>query len=293
MNYKYINEVKLNISIYASKKTSNILDGTYRSFYKGKSMNFENLREYVLNDDFKDIDWNASARSGTLLVKQFQAEKKSNVLFVIDSGKKMLADTDYYVSKKKLALLFAGTIGYIAIKNGDYISLAYSNNNGLIYKPFKYNLYNLEEYLSEYDNSFFDDTRLTINDILNNICNIVHKKMIIFVITDLAGIDNIDDKTLKKLSNYHDVMFVNINDNYMYGENIYDLDNTSYISKYILKDKKLYNLEKEIRNNLINSCNDKLLKNNISMVSISSIEQINDKIIELLEKAKLNYFIRK
>ena len=77
MNLKYINKIKANISIYSSKKSTNILDGTYKSIYKGKSTNFENLREYVINDDVKDIDWKSSARSGTLLVKQFIAEKST------------------------------------------------------------------------------------------------------------------------------------------------------------------------------------------------------------------------
>ena len=44
MIMNYITKIKANISIYASKKTSNILDGTYKSIYKGKSMNFVDLR---------------------------------------------------------------------------------------------------------------------------------------------------------------------------------------------------------------------------------------------------------
>ena len=74
MKLKYVNKIKANIKVYANNKSSNILDGTYKSVYKGKSMNFEHLREYVINDDVKDIDWKSSARSGTLLVKQFISE---------------------------------------------------------------------------------------------------------------------------------------------------------------------------------------------------------------------------
>lgn len=94
MIMNYITKIKANISIYASKKTSNILDGTYRSIYKGKSMNFEDLRTYVVGDNVKDIDWKASARSGgNLLIRQYIAEKKHNIMLVLDTGKKMLADT--------------------------------------------------------------------------------------------------------------------------------------------------------------------------------------------------------
>ena len=80
MNMKYITKIKANLSIYTKKKTSNILEGTYNSIYKGKSMNFEDLREYVIGDNVKDIDWKASARSNKILIEQYIAEKKHNVL---------------------------------------------------------------------------------------------------------------------------------------------------------------------------------------------------------------------
>lgn len=72
---KYITKIKANLSVYAKKKTSNILEGAYNSIYKGKSMNFEDLREYVIGDNVKDIDWKASARSDKILIKQYIAEK--------------------------------------------------------------------------------------------------------------------------------------------------------------------------------------------------------------------------
>ena len=56
----YINKIKANLKIHSTKKAANILDGSYKSMYKGKSMNFDNLREYTINDDIKDIDWNSA-----------------------------------------------------------------------------------------------------------------------------------------------------------------------------------------------------------------------------------------
>lgn len=81
MNMKYITKIKANLSIYTKKKTSNILEGTYNSIYKGKSMNFEDLREYVIGDNVKDIDWKASARSNRILIKQYIAEK--NIMYYL------------------------------------------------------------------------------------------------------------------------------------------------------------------------------------------------------------------
>jgi len=212
MKLNYINKIKANISITSAKKSSNILDGTYKSIYRGKSMNFENLRNYVLTDDVKDIDWKSSTRAGTLLVKQFVAEKKHNIMFVMDTGVKMSADTDFHESKKNLALFVAGTIGYLAVKNNDYIGMMFSKNNAFEFKPFKYNMYNLEEYLCEYDKySTVDD--ININDLLEFTYKNIHKRMIIFVITDINGIDKIKTNTIKKLEQNSDVLVVNINDN--------------------------------------------------------------------------------
>lgn len=285
MKLNYINKIKANISIYTNKKTTNILDGTYKSVYKGKSMNFENLREYVINDDVKDIDWKSSARSGTLLVKQFIAEKKHNIMLIMDTGKKMDADTDYHESKKEVALYTAGTIGYLGIKNNDYVSMTFAKDGKIKYNPFKYSLYNLEEYLTDYD-KYASKCEIDINKLLEFVYKNTSKRMIIFIITDINGIDNIKENMLKKLSQRHDVLIININDNYMSGENIFDIGKNEYIPSFLLNDKKLNEIEHQIKNDIIEKNLSKLKKNNVSMTSISSMKEINIKIIELLEEHK-------
>lgn len=283
MKLNHINRIRANISIFSNKKTTNILDGTYKSVYKGKSMNFENLREYVINDDVKDIDWKASARSGTLLVKQFIAEKKHNILVVFDSGPKMDAVTDKLENKSSLALDIAGTIGYIAVKSGDYIGCCYNNNTNVVYKPFKDTLYNLEEYLCAYESNTCDK-EINLNDTLNYIYKNIAKRMIIFVITDLSGIDSLETNTIKQINSLHDLMIININDCYMHGNELFDVAGESYIPSMFTKDMNLYKIEHEVKKELFENNNKKLKQNKISTVSISSSKEINDKIIRLLEE---------
>ena len=283
MKLNYINKIKANISIYSSKKTTNILDGTYKSIYKGKSLNFENLREYVINDDVKDIDWKSSARSGTLLVKQFIAEKKHNIMLIMDTGIKMDGDTDLHESKKDVALFAAGTIGYLAIKNNDYVGMIYSKPNKIEFKPFKYNLYNLEEYLCDYE-KYAKEKNIDINELLEYTYKNISKKMIIFIITDISGIDKIKANVLKKLNQRHDILVININDNFMLGNDIYDVNQKEYIPEFLLNDKKLNDLEHQVKDELLKKNLNKLKKNNVSFKSLSSKEEISYKIIELLEE---------
>ncbi len=290
MNLKYINKIKANISIFSSKKTNNILDGTYKSIYRGKSMNFENLREYVINDDIKDIDWKSSARHRSLLVKQFIAEKKHNIMLVMDTGLKMSADTDSNEIKKDVALYTAGTIGYLAIKNNDYVGMTYNKNDLIITKKLRYNLYNLEEYLTEYDKNACLNNNEGLEKTLTYLSRNSKKKMIIFVITDLKGLNSISTKILKELSLMHDVLFININDAYMFGDNLYDLDSNEYLPNILLNDEKLVNMEKETKEKIYNDNKERLRKNKICLISISNLKEINNKIIELLESHKYANF---
>ena len=96
-------------TIYTTRATSRIIDGSYNSIYKGRSMNFDELREYVAGDDIKDVDWNATARSQKVLVRQYIAEKKHNIMLVLDTNRRMLANANETQEKKNVALMAAGS----------------------------------------------------------------------------------------------------------------------------------------------------------------------------------------
>ncbi len=285
MIMNYITKIKANITIYASKKTSNILDGTYKSIYKGKSMNFEDLRTYVVGDNVKDIDWKASARSGgNLLIRQYIAEKKHNIMLVLDTGKKMIADTECGERKKDVAIMSAGIISYIANKNGDYVGAAYNKNDGIQYYDFKSGLYNIERILTNYESEIEKNNSSNIDSILDHINTHIKKRMIILVVTDLEGMKNIDENTLKKVSVMHDIMFVNVNDAYMTGDKAYDVENSKYIPKLLFKDAKLHKLEVKTRRELQLECKKKLEKYKIQSETIDSTKEIVTNIINLLER---------
>lgn len=284
MNMKYITKIKANLAIYTKKKTSNILEGTYNSIYKGKSMNFEDLREYVIGDNVKDIDWKASARSNKILIKQFVAEKKHNVLFILDSGKKMLADTRDLESKKEIALMTMGTICYLIDRNGDSISAIYNGKERIKLFPFKTGLYNIENILNSYEKEI--DSENNLEEIINYVLKFIRRRMIIFIITDIDGMSSISEETLRKLSLLHDVMFINISDALMTGYNAFDVDQDSYIPDYILEDKKLRDIEMEIKTKIYNETKEKFKKYKIITTTINNKKTIVNDVFKLLERRK-------
>lgn len=288
MKMKYITKVKANLSIYTKKKTSNILEGSYNSVYKGKSMNFEDLREYVIGDNVKDIDWKASSRSNKILIKQYVAEKKHNILFILDTGKKMLADTKELDSKKEIALLATGTIGYIVDKHGDSISAIYNTNEKIKLFPFKTGLYNIEKILNSYEKEISSEVEKENNleNLINYVLKFIRRHIIIFIVTDIDGMSNISDSTLRKLSLLHDVMLINISDALMTGYNTYDVDQEDYIPDYILEDEKLKDIELEIKNRIYEETKERFKKYKIVTTTINKQKDIVNDVYKLLERRK-------
>ena len=286
MKLNYIDEIKAHISIASSKKTSSILEGTYKSIFRGKSMNFENLREYVMDDDIKDIDWRASARTGKLLVKQFIAEKKHNVMLLMDTGLKMYGDTIELEEKREIATYVAGTIGYLASTNGDYVGMLYNNQDYVMFNQFKNDLYHLEYNLVNYHKLSINDNNLGLNKSLEYLTKHFNKRMVIFVVTDLSGMENINLKYLKELKVNSDILFINISDISINNSNLYDIENNNFIPKIFFKDEKMQELEEQIKKEIYENQVNELKKINIDLVSIDSKDEIVEKVIELLERHK-------
>ena len=101
MNLDYVSKIKFGLKRYKTiatdKATSRVLDGSYNSIYKGRSMNFDELREYVPGDDIKDIDWKATSRSQKVLIRQYIAEKRHNIMLVMEGKSLYLPFNIYYM----------------------------------------------------------------------------------------------------------------------------------------------------------------------------------------------------
>ena len=278
MKLKYINLIKAKLNIKNNKVSFNYLNGIYKSMYKDKSLDFNNLKEYEITDDIKDINWKSSIKTNKLLVKKYIKETNKKVLIVIDNNISMNADTNKGENKKGLALYAAGTIGYIAINNNDYLSILFKEEEPI----FKRNINHLEMQLENYNNTKTNSS--SINKIIKKITKTNTKNYLIFIITDIKGINSLEINNIKILSRYNDIFTININDNYIYGNNIYNINNNKYIPSIFSKNKKLHELEINIRKELLNKNSSKLNKFNINIVDISSIEELNIKIIKLLKE---------
>src|SRR3954469_1072617 len=99
-----------------------VFAGDYHSVFKGRGMNFDEVREYQPGDEIRSIDWNVTARMGSAFVKKFTEERELSVMLIVDvSASENFGSTTQ--SKRELAAEVACLIAFSAIRNNDKVGL--------------------------------------------------------------------------------------------------------------------------------------------------------------------------
>ncbi len=110
------------IEIRTSHLVNDALAGQYHSAFKGRGMEFEEVRPYQIGDDVRTIDWNVTARYGEPFIKVFREERELTVLLVVDlSRSHEFGSRDQF--KRELVAELGATLAFSAIKNNDKVGL--------------------------------------------------------------------------------------------------------------------------------------------------------------------------
>src|SRR5665213_1108014 len=110
------------LELRTRRLVNNTLAGEYHSVFKGRGMDFDEVREYVPGDEVRTIDWNVTARAGRPFVKKFTEERELTILLLVDlsaSGNFGSATQ----SKRELAAELASVLAFSAIRNSDKVGL--------------------------------------------------------------------------------------------------------------------------------------------------------------------------
>lgn len=288
MMMKYISKIQAGLRGYnridTKRATAKVIDGSYNSVYKGRSMNFDELREYVPGDNLKDMDWKASARSGRLLVKQYIAEKKHDIMLVFDSCKRMLADTNDGIEKREVAIMSAGTVGYMVNHQGDYVGAVFGDAKGVRYYPFKSDLINLEIILQQYHKAVTMENEMSLNNSLEYIIRNFRQRMIIAIVTDTDGVCRIDDMTLRRLLVRHDIILINVGDADISGGGLYDVEDGRYMPEFFTRSRRLTKQIEAQRQAQRMMCDEKMRRNGIAYSVFQNTDNMERQISELLNK---------
>jgi len=233
------------IEITTGKIVNEIFAGEYKSVFKGRGMEFSEVREYQSGDDIKTIDWNVSARYGNLFVKKFIEERELTIILLIDISRSQ----DFGSQKSKIDLIaeLSGVIGFSAMQNNDRIGvILFSDKIEKFIPPKKgrkHCLRIISEVLSAETKSGTD-----IHCALDYLNRVIKKRAIIFLISDF--LDTNYEKLLRITAKKHDLIMINVGDPLEYEIPNYGifhfLDSES--GKDIYVDARDYFLIKNIEN---------------------------------------------
>jgi len=110
------------IEIRTRRLVDSSMGGEYHSVFKGRGMDFDEVREYVPGDEVRTIDWNVTARSGRPFVKKFTEERELTILLLVDvSASGNFGSTSQ--SKREMAAELASVLAFSAIRNSDKVGL--------------------------------------------------------------------------------------------------------------------------------------------------------------------------
>lgn len=122
------------IEVRTNRLVNDSLAGNYQSVFKGRGMNFDEVREYIPGDDIRTIDWNVTARTGIPHIKKFTEERELTIMLMIDiSGSGDFGSSEY--SKRELMAEIGSVLAFSAARNNDKVGLLLFTDVNELYIP--------------------------------------------------------------------------------------------------------------------------------------------------------------
>ena len=197
------------IQIYTSKAVNDVLAGEYHSVFKGRGMEFDEVREYTPGDEIRTIDWNVTARVGHPYVKRYVEERELTVMFVVDlSASGTFGSTEK--RKNEVAAELCALLAFSAIKNNDKVGLIVFTDVIELYIPPKKGLSHVLRLIRDLLDFKPRQTRTDIGQALDYLGRVSHRRAVVFLVSDFQAEGY--QKRLRVVARRHDLIAVSITD---------------------------------------------------------------------------------
>ncbi len=197
------------IELRTLRMVEDLMAGQYHSVFKGRGMDFDEVREYQPGDEVRHIDWNVTARTGITHLKKYVEERELTIMLLVDASASG-ATGSVERSKRELAAELTAMLGFSAIRNNDRVGLLlFTEGAEKFVRPGKGRTHVLQ--LISHVLSYRPDRRGTdITSALQHINTAVSRRSVIFLISDF--LDEGFERALRVTSQKHDVIAVPVID---------------------------------------------------------------------------------
>jgi len=197
------------IQIITSRMATDLFAGHYQSAFRGRGLEFGELREYEAGDDIRLIDWNVTARTGRLHVKKFIEERALTVLFLMDISTSCRFGTVNQL-KSQLAAEICALLSFAALKNNDKIGLVLFTDRIEKFIPPQKGSRHVLRIIR--DALYFkpEGKGTDISLALNYVGRVLKRRTILFMMSDLYSTSF--EKPLSVIARKHDILVMTMND---------------------------------------------------------------------------------
>lgn len=197
------------LQITTRKVVNDVLAGEYGSVFRGRGMEFDEVREYMPGDEIRTIDWNVTARTGTPYVKRFVEERELTVIFIVD-----LSASGEFGSVNKLknevAAEFCSLLAFSAVKNNDKVGLIVFTDQIEMYIPPKKGTQHVLRVIRELLNFKPRQASTDIEGALDFLGKVTKKRSVVFLVSDFQAEGF--EKPMRVIGKRHDLVAVTVVD---------------------------------------------------------------------------------
>lgn len=197
------------IQIYTNKAVNDVLAGEYHSVFKGRGMEFEEVREYTPGDEIRSIDWNVTARMGHPYIKSYREERELTIMFLVDLSASGAFGTVNQM-KNEVATELCALLSFSAVKNNDKVGLIVFTDGVELFVPPKKGVSHVLRLIRELLVFEPRQSKTNIAEGLDFLGRVTTKRCVVFLISDFLGGDF--EGPMRILSKRHDLVAVSVAD---------------------------------------------------------------------------------
>lgn len=205
------------LEIRTRRLVNDSLAGAYHSVFKGRGMDFDEVREYTPGDEVRTIDWNVTARAGRTFVKKFTEERELTIFLLVDIS----ASGNFgsgALSKRDLAAELASVLAFSAIRNSDKVGLLLYTDRVERYLPPKKGRRHVLRVVRDILYHEPEGTGTDIVKALDVANHVLHRRAIVFLISDFESPKNPATaraelrRAMRQTNRRHDLIAVHVED---------------------------------------------------------------------------------
>ncbi|MCH7977182.1 MAG: DUF58 domain-containing protein [Bacteroidetes bacterium] len=197
------------VEIRTKGLVENVFGGEYHSAFRGRGIEFSEVRPYQIGDDVRSIDWNVSARMGELYIKLFEEEREQTLLLMVDiSGSGDFGSSG--TTKREVAAEICAVLGFSAIRNNDKVGLLLFSDKIERFVPPKKGRRHVLRIIRDLYVHEAASRGTNVKAALDHAHHMLNRRAIVILVSDF--LDTGYDKALRTLAQKHDVVAIRLLD---------------------------------------------------------------------------------